>query len=80
MTSGKSITELTTLALEALRKQPNCTEIRSVSLYGLPDVQDGRNWEISYVDSSRTWVGDIERGVITVHYQLSRLYHWIPDD
>jgi hypothetical protein len=80
MTCGKSITGLTMLALEALRKQPNCAEIRSVSLYGLPDVRDGRNWEISYVDSSRTWIGDIKPGVIAVHYQLGRLYQWIAED
>ena len=80
MTAGLYQPELTAKALGALRQQPNCAKISSLDIYGLPDVAPGeRNWEITNVDNSQIWIGDIERGVITVHYQLGRKFHLIMD-
>jgi hypothetical protein len=81
VTEGLYQSELTLKALAALRQQPNCANISSLDLYGLPDVAPGeRNWEIANVDNSRTYIGDIERGIISVHYQLGRKFHLITDN
>jgi hypothetical protein len=75
MTSGKSIDELTSLALEAMRKQPNCSGIPYVTVCGLPELRDGRNWEIEYVELGRISIGDIVLAMKAVHNQLGPRYH-----
>ena len=79
MTTGLSIAELTVEALKELNAQPSCGKIRRISIYALPDVVEGRNWEIANVDCTVTQLGDIKRGVITVHHQLGRKYHLMLD-
>ena len=79
ITSGKSTAELTTLALEALREQPRCSEIPYITVRELPDVPDGRNWEIYYVDSGPISIGYIVQAMDAVHDELGPLYHWVPE-
>jgi hypothetical protein len=43
MTTGLYIGELTVEALKVLNAQPNCDEIKRFSIYGIPDVTEGRN-------------------------------------
>ena len=54
--------------------------MRRLGIYGLPDAgADERNWEISNADSTEALLSNIDRGVITVQYQLSRQYHLLMD-
>ena len=74
-TIGKTATELTQLAEEALRSQPGC-ETASVSVVrGLPNIRDGRNWEIPNVILGDSLISDVDRAVMSVHRQLGRKYH-----
>ena len=79
MTIGKSLSELTQLADEALRSQPGCETARVPALSGLPDVHSGRNWEIPNVVLGDSFISDVDRAVITVHHQLGRKYHLLMD-
>ena len=80
MTIGKSLSELTQLADEALRSQPGCETARVPALSGLPDVHSGRNWEIPNVVLGDSFISDVDRAVITVHHQLGRKYHLLMDE
>ena len=51
MTTGVYMEELSIEALKALNAQPNCDKIKRIAIYGLPDVKEGRNWEIANVDA-----------------------------
>jgi hypothetical protein len=79
MTTGVYMEELSIEALKALNAQPNCDKIKRIAIYGLPDVKEGRNWEIANVDCTVTSLSDIQRGVIAVHHQLGRKYHLMLD-
>jgi hypothetical protein len=79
-TIGKSETELTELANEALRDQPGCETARVASVRGLPDVRQGRNWEIPNVILGDSFVSDVDRAVMTIHRQLGRKYHLVAGD
>jgi hypothetical protein len=79
MTIGKSLSELTQLADEALRSQPGCETARVPALSGLPDAHSGRNWEIPNVVLGDSFISDVDRAVITVHHQLGRKFHLLMD-
>jgi hypothetical protein len=80
MTIGKSEAELTGLANEALRDQPGCETARVFGVRGLPDVRQGRNWEIPNVILGDSLISDVDRAVISVHRQLGRKYHLLTGD
>jgi len=79
MTLGKNNAELTELANEALRSQPGCETARVTALCGLPDVREGRNWEIPNVILGDSLISDVDRAVLTVHRQLGRQFHLLTD-
>jgi hypothetical protein len=79
-TIGKNIAELTQLADEALRSQPGCETERVPALYGLPDVREGRNWEIPNVVLGDSLISDVDRAVLTVHRRLGRKFHLLMDE
>ena len=74
-TIGKNNLELTRLADEALRSQPGCETARVRAVDGLPDVREGRNWEIPNVVLGESLISDVDRAVLTVHRQLGRKFH-----
>ena len=78
-TIGKTLTELTQLADEALRSQPGCETARVPGVYGLPNSA-GRNWEIPNVVLGDSLVSDVDRAVMTVHHQLGRKFHLLGQD
>ncbi|MEO8320027.1 MAG: hypothetical protein ABJA75_11660 [Bradyrhizobium sp.] len=77
---GKSLTELTQLADEALRSQPGCETASVPDLQGFPDVREGRNWEIPNVVLGDSLISDVDRAVITVHHQLGRKFYLVIDE
>ena len=77
---GKSLAELTQLANEALRSQPGCETASVPGLHGLPDIREGRNWEIPNVVLGDSLISDVDRAVITVHHQLGRKFHLMTED
>ena len=79
-TIGKTNAELTRLADEALRNQPGCETARVAAVCGLPNVREGRNWEIPNVVLGDSLISDVDRAVITVHRQLGRKYHLLMGD
>ena len=80
MTTGKSRAELTELAGEALRSQPGCeTAAACTGLQVLPNIREGRNWEIPNVMLGDSLISDVDRAVISVHRQLGRKYHLLED-
>jgi len=79
MTTGKSRSELTAIADEALRHQPGCETARVVALTLLPHATGGRNWEIPNVVLGDSLISDVDRAVITVHHQLGRKFHLVGD-
>ena len=79
-TVGKSETELTELANEALRDQPGCETARVAGVRRLPDVRQGRNWEIPNVILGDSFVSDVDRAVLTIHRRLGRKYHLVTGD
>jgi hypothetical protein len=80
MTSGKNHMELTALADEALRSQPGCETARVPGLSALPNVKEGRNWEIPNVVLGDSLISDVDRAVLTVHHQLGRKFHLLTDN
>jgi len=78
-TIGKNNVELTQLANEALRSEPGCETASIPSLYGLPDVRQGRNWEIPNVVLGDSLISDVDRAVLTVHRRLGRQFHLLVD-
>lgn len=80
MTVGKSRSELTDIANEALRNQPGCETARVVTLAPLPHAGFGRNWEIPNVVLGDSLISDVDRAVITVHHQLGRKFHLVGED
>jgi hypothetical protein len=78
-TIGKSQSELTAIADEALRNQPGCETARVVTLAPLPHAGTGRNWEIPNVVLGDSLISDVDRAVITVHHQLGRKFHLVDE-
>jgi hypothetical protein len=78
-TIGKSNAELTQLANEALRSEPGCETARIPGLYGLPDVREGRNWEIPNVILGESLISDVDRAVLALYRRLGRKYHLLMD-
>jgi hypothetical protein len=74
---GKTEAELTQLANEALRSQSGCETASVPAIRGLPNVREGRNWEIPNVVLGDSLISDVDRAVITVHRQLGRKYRLI---
>ena len=79
-TIGKTNAELTQIANEALRSQPGCETASVPAVRGLPNIREGRNWEIPNVVLGDSLVSDVDRAVMTVHRQLGRKYHLLMDD
>jgi hypothetical protein len=77
---GKTEAELTQLADEALRIQPGCETASVPAVRGLPNVREGRNWEIPHVMLGDSLISDVDRAVITVHHQLGRKYYLLMDE
>jgi hypothetical protein len=78
-TIGKTHAELTQLANEALRSERGCETARIPALCGLPDVRQGRNWEIPNVVLGESLISDVDRAVLTVHRRLGRQFHLLMD-
>lgn len=76
---GKSRSELTAIADEALRHQPGCETARVVTLAPLPHAGSGRNWEIPNVVLGDSLISDVDRAVMTLHRQLGRKFHLVGD-
>ncbi len=79
-TIGKNIAELTELADETLREQPGCETARVPGVHRLPDVREGRNWEIPQVILGDSLISDVDRAVLAVHRRLGRKYHLVTDE
>ena len=77
---GKNIAELTRLVEEALRSQPGCETASVPGLSRLPDVREGRDWEIPNVVLGDSLISDVDRAVITVHHQLGRKFYLRMDE
>jgi hypothetical protein len=77
---GKSLAELTQLANEALRSQPGCETASVPGLCSLPDVREGRNWEIPNVVLGDSLISDVDRAVITVQHQLGRKFYLLASE
>lgn len=78
-TVGKSRSELTEIANAALRDQPGCETARVTALAAVPNAQGGRNWEIPNVVLGDSLISDVDRAVITLHRQLGRKFHLVPE-
>jgi hypothetical protein len=79
VTSGKSRTELTHIADGELRAQPGCETASVPAVRGLPNVNEGRNWEIPNVVLGDSLISDVDRAVMSVHRRLGRKYHLLGD-
>ena len=80
MTTGKNRAELTQIADAALRSQPGCETASVPTVRGLPNIHEGRNWEIPNVVLGDSLISDVDRAVMSVHRQLGRKYHLLPGD
>ena len=80
MTTGKNRAELTQIAEQALRSQHGCETASVPAVRGLPNIREGRNWEIPNVVLGDSLISDVDRAVITLHRRLGREYHLIGDD
>ena len=72
--------ELTQIAEQALRSQPGCETASVPAVRGLPNIREGRNWEIPNVVLGDSLISDVDRAVIHLHRRLGREYHLIGDD
>ena len=77
---GKTNVELAQLADDALRSQPGCETASVPAVRGLPNIREGRNWEIPNVVLGDSLISDVDRAVITVHRRLGRKYHLVGDE
>ena len=78
-TTGKTREELTELADAALRSQPGCETASVPAVLRLPNISEGRNWEIPHVVLGDSLISDVDRAVMSVHRRLGRKYHLIGD-
>jgi len=79
-TIGKSKAELTQLAEVALRSEPGCETASVPVVRRLPNIREGRNWEIPNVILGDSLISDVDRAVMSVHRQLGRKYHLLGDE
>ena len=79
-TIGKTGAELTPLAEAALRGQAGCETASVPAVRALPNIREGRNWEIPNVILGDSMISDVDRAVMSVHRQLGRKYHLLADD
>ena len=79
MTTGKSRSELTQIADDALRGQPGCETASVPAVRGLPNIREGRNWEIPNVVLGDSLISDVDRAVMSVHRQLGRKFRLVED-
>ena len=79
-TIGKTNVELAQLADDALRSHPGCETASVPAVRGLPNIREGRNWEIPNVVLGDSLISDVDRAVITVHHQLGRKFHLVGDE
>ena len=79
MTTGKTKVELTELAGQALRSHLGCETASVPDVRGLPNIREGRNWEIPNVVLGDSLISDIDRAVMSVHRRLGRQYHLLED-
>jgi hypothetical protein len=47
---------------------------------GLPNIREGRNWEIPNVVLGDSLISDVDRAVMSVHRRLGRKYHLLAGD
>ena len=80
MTTAKGRAELTQIAEDALRSEPGCETASVPTVRALPNIREGRNWEIPKVVLGDSLISDVDRAVITVHRRLGRKYHLMGDD
>jgi hypothetical protein len=80
VTTGKSRAELTQIADAALRSQPGCETASVPTVRGLPNIREGRNWEIPNVVLGDSLISDVDRAIMSVHRRLGREYHLVADD
>jgi hypothetical protein len=80
VTTGKTRAELTELAGQALRSQPGCENATVPDVRGLPNIREGRNWEIPNVVLGDSLISDVDRAVMSVHRRLGRKYHLLADE
>jgi hypothetical protein len=80
VTTGKTKAELTELAGQALRSQPGCETATVPDVRGLPNIREGRNWEIPNVVLGDSLISDVDRAVMSVHRRLGRKYHLLADE
>jgi hypothetical protein len=80
VTTGKSKAELTQIADAALRSQPGCETASVPTVRGLPNIREGRNWEIPNVVLGDSLISDVDRAIMSVHRRLGREYHLVADD
>jgi hypothetical protein len=80
VTTGKTKVELTELAGQALRSQPGCETATVPDVRGLPNIREGRNWEIPNVVLGDSLISDVDRAVMSVHRRLGRKYHLLADE
>jgi len=76
-TTGMTDIEMVRLVDEALRSQAGCETASVPAVRGLPNIREGRNWEIPNVILGDSLISDVDRAVITVHRQLGRKYHLV---
>ena len=74
-TTGKTSSELAQIVEAALRSQVGCETASVPAVRALPDVREGRNWEIPNVVLGDSLISDVDRAVMSVHRQLGRQYH-----
>jgi len=79
VTTGKTRTELTALAEAALRSEPGCETVSVFDVRGLPNIREGRNWEIPNVVLGDSLISDVDRAVMSVHRRLGRKYHLLDE-
>jgi hypothetical protein len=80
VTTAKSRAELTQIAEDALRSEPGCETASVPTVRALPNIREGRNWEIPNVVLGDSLISDVDRAVITVHHQLGRKFHLLGND
>jgi len=73
-TIGKNHAELTKLVEAAIREKPGCETARVPGVHGLPQVHEGRNWEIPHVILGDSLISDVDRAVMAVQRRLGRLF------
>jgi hypothetical protein len=47
---------------------------------GLPNIREGRNWEIPNVVLGDSLISDVDRAIMSVHRRLGRQFHLLADD